>query len=405
MTQHKQPSTTHTRVIVFLQENKTTDFYFPTLAAWGADIKNKGPLLKAAPDFDQPHDRSAWVHYKMGDYPGADLALDNDSIIPYYSWLAKTYTFCDHHFGAGTNSTPGHMLAVGGQMPTLKNPPFGAAGPTWDIPSIFMHAERAGIGWAAFPDASGYPTKFYAELHSSAAKNHIHTAPEFLTMAAAGTLPQLVYAWSPGGSDEHPPLQKSDPNYITRGQDLVWQRIDAVVKAGQWQNTIFILTWDDWGGYADHVVTPESELVADALHVQGFQIVGGSRIPLILFGGQVKPGIDNTWHSHASIPKTVSDLLGLGPMGIPRVDTAPSLSGRVSSKLSRPAPPAFGTTITQPTPPNPAPQPVPPPVWAGPLRQPLPALVANGGKTIPAPNDGIVNPKPPKPPLAGQGHS
>jgi len=146
MTTDKESSMTPVRVIVFLQENKTTDFYLPTLAAWGADIKNMGPLLKAAPDFDQPHDRSAWVHYKMGDYPGAGLALDNDSAIPYYSWLAKANTFCDHHFGAGSNSTSGHMLAVGGQMPTLKNPPFGAGGPTWDIPSIFMHAERAGIG-------------------------------------------------------------------------------------------------------------------------------------------------------------------------------------------------------------------------------------------------------------------
>jgi phospholipase C len=405
MTTDKISPTTPLQVIVFLQENKTTDFYFPTLAAWGADIKNKGPLLKAAPDFDQPHDRSAWVHYKMGDYPGTDLALDNDSVIPYYSWLAKTYTFCDHHFGAGSNSTPGHMLAVGGQMPTLKNPPFGAGGPTWDIPSIFMHAERAGIGWAAFPDGSGYPTKFYAELDSSAAKKHIHAAPEFLTMAAAGTLPQLVYAWSPAGSDEHPPFQKSDPNYITRGQDLVWQRIDAVVKAGQWQNTVFILTWDDWGGYADHVVTPESEVVADALHAQGFQIVGGSRIPLIMLGGQVKQGIDNSWHSHASIPKTVADLLGLGPIGIPRVDSAPSLSGRVSPNLTRPAPPAFGTSVAQPTPPSPAPKPVPTPPWVGPLRQPLPALVGNSGKTIPAPTDGVVKPKPPKAPLASQGGS
>jgi len=164
----------------------------------------------------------------------------------------------------------------------------------------------------------------------------------------------------------------------------------------------FILTWDDWGGYADHVATPESEVVADALHSQGFQIVGGSRIPLIVFGCQVKQGIDNSWHSHASIPKTVADLLGLGPIGIPRVDSAPSLSGRVSSKLTRPAPSAFGTIVTQPTPPSPTPKPARPSAWAWPLRQPLPALVGNGGKTIPAPADGVVKPKPPKAPLASQ---
>jgi hypothetical protein len=385
------------RVIVFIQENKTTDFYFPSLASWGADVRHDRPLLTAAPNFDQPHDRNAWVHFSMGDYPGVDAAIDNDALIPLYSWLAKTYTFSDHHFGAGSNSTPGHMLAVGGQMPTLKNPPFGSGGPEWDIPSIFLHAERAGVSWAAFPGASDYPLKFYKELRSAAATKNIHAPGDFIKMAAAGTLPQLVYAWSPDGSDEHPPA-KSDPGYLARGHALVWQRIDAVVKAGHWQDTVFILTWDDWGGYADHVTTPAIELVPDALHPHGFPIIGGSRIPLILFGGQVKQAIDNSWHSHASIVKTIVDLFGLPPFGVPRVDTAPSLVGFVSSTLKRPAPPAFGASITQPAAPIPTPKPTPPAPWSGPVGAPLPALVANHGKTLPAPTDGVVNAKPPKPP-------
>jgi hypothetical protein len=387
------------RVIVFIQENKTTDFYFPTLAAWGAEVRPAGVLLDAAPDHDQPHDRSSWVHYRMGDYPGLAASIDNDAVIPYYSWLAKTYTFSDHHFGSGSNSTPGHMLAVGGQMSTLKNPPFGPGGPSWDLPSIFLHAERAGLGWAAFPGRDVYPLKFYNELNTPAAKRHIHRPDTFLKMAKEGSLPPLVYAWSPDGSDEHPP-QKPDPGYVTRGQDLVWQRIDAVVKAGHWQDTVFILTWDDWGGYADHVVTPDVETVPDALHPDGFPIIGGSRLPLIMFGGQVRQGIDNAWHSHASIVKTIVDLFGLPPFGVPRVDSAPTLAGRVDSGLARPSPPPFGTVVVQPVAPLPTPAPEPPAPWNGPLGARLPALVANGGATIPAPDDGIVHPKPPKVPLS-----
>jgi hypothetical protein len=386
-------------VIVFIQENKTTDFYFPTLAAWGADVRHAGALLKTPPDYDQPHDRNAWVHFRMGDYPAVALAIDNDALIPYYSWLAKTFTFSDHHFGAGSNSTSGHMLAVGGQMPTLKNRPFGAAGPTWDLPSIFLHAQRGGVSWGAFPGANGYPLKFYKELDTAAAKKNIHTPDTFVTMAGAGTLPELVYAWSPDGSDEHPPTRKADPGYIARGQDLVWKRVDAVVKAGHWQDTVFILTWDDWGGYADHVVTPDVETVPDALHPQGFPIIGGSRVPLIMFGGQVEQGIDNGWHSHASIIKTIVDLLGLPAFGVPRVDSAPSLAPRVAKTLKRPPPPAFGTGVIQPKPPVPTPKPKPPAPWKGPLTTPLPPLIANGGKTIPAPVDGLVDAKPPKPPI------
>jgi hypothetical protein len=399
MPPNKPPVPSKTRIVVFIQENKTTDFYFPSLSAWGADVLNKGNLLAAPPDHDQPHDRSAWVHYRMGDYPALAAQIDNDKVIPYYSWLAKTFTFCDHHFGLGTNSTPGHMMAIGGQTPTLKNPPFGAGGPTWDLPSIFAHAQRSGVSWAAFPGASAYPVKFYSELHTVAAKKNIHGAPgDFVKLAKAGKLPQLVYAWAPSGSDEHPP-QKSDPQYISRGQQLVRDRVDAVVQAGHWADTVFILTWDDWGGYADHVLTPDSERVADALHPGGFQIIGGSRIPLIMFGGPVTQGIDNTWHSHASIPKTIIDLLGLPPIGVPRVDQAPSLAGRVQPGLGRPPPPGPGAAIVQPPDPVPPRKPVLPPPWQGPLGQPTPGLVANGGKTIPAPTDGVVHVKPPPVPV------
>jgi hypothetical protein len=394
---HESAAAPPARIVVFIQENKTTDFYFPSLAKWGANVRSGGKLLSTPPDFDQPHDRSAWVHFKMGDYPAVDLQIDNDTVIPFYSWLAKTYTFCDHHFGVGSNSTSGHMLAVGGQAPTLKNPPFGPGGPTWDLPSIFAHAQKHGVSWAAFPGKDDYPLKFYSELRTPSSMKHIHAAADFITMAKAGTLPQLVYAWSQDGSDEHPPL-KPDPAYITRGQNLVWERMDAVVQAGGWMNTVFILTWDDWGGYADHVATPDSEVVPDSLHPAGFQVIGGSRIPLLMFGGHVHQGIDNRWHSHASIPKTIVDLFGLGPFGVPRVDTAPSLAGLVSAGLNRPKPPAFGSTFSQPVPPTPTPKPSPPPPWTGPLLKPLPALIANGGKTIPAPTDGTVSHKPPTPP-------
>jgi hypothetical protein len=382
-----------TRVVVFIQENKTTDFYFPSLALWGADIANAGNLLTSPPEFDQPHDRNAWVHYRMGDYPGAALQIDNDTVIPYYSWLAKQFTFCDHHFGLGSNSTPGHMLAIGGQTPTLRNPPSSQT--PWDLPTIFLHAERAGLSWGVFPANNRYPIAYYVELNAAAAQAHVHTPEEFLSMAAAGTLPDLCYVWSIAGYDEHPP-QKPDAGYIQRGEQLTWQRIDAVVQAGGWADTTFLLTWDDWGGYADHVQTPDAETIPDALHPTGFQVLGGSRIPLLMFGGHVQQGIESNWHSHACLPKTVIDLLGLPAFGVPRVDQAQSLASRVDLAVNRSAPPSFGSSITQPAPPIPTPALMPPLPWPGPTQQPLPPLVGNQGGAIPAPTDGIVRPQPPQ---------
>ena len=383
-----------TRVVILMQENKTPDFYFPSLAAWGAEVRNGGNLLADPPPFDQKHDRNAWVHYKMGDYPAVDLQIDNDTVIPFYSWLAKQFTFCDHHFGLGTNSTPGHMLAVGGQTPTMRNP---RQSPVWDLPTIFKHVERGGHSWAAFPDKK-YPVQFYTELSDAASQANIYPPRKFIEMARRGTLPDFCFAWSPAGYDEHPPFGKvPDPQYIQKGHDLVWQRVDAVVQGGGWADTVFILTWDDWGGYTDHVDTPNAETVPDALHPEGFQAIGGSRIPLVMFGGQVKQGIESNWHSHASILKTVIDLFGLPNFGVPRVDQAPSLAGQVDPQQPpRAQPPAFGSQIVQPDPPVPTPTPVPPGPWTGPQAQPMPDLVTNDGSAVPAPTDGLVSPNPPK---------
>jgi hypothetical protein len=384
-------------VIVFIQENKTTDFYFASLAAWGALVKHGGPLLAAPPNFDQPHDRSSWVHYAMGDYAALDAQVDTDAVIPFYAWLAKEHVFCDHHFAFGSNSTSGHMLAIGGQSPTLKNPPFVGPHPVWDLPSIFTVAEAARVSWAAFPDETGYPTKFYRSLNDAAGMANVHAPSQFIPMAKAGDLPQICYVWSPSGHDEHPP-HVSDPGYVTKGHDLVWSRVQAVIDGGGWDSTTFILTWDDWGGYTDSVPTPAIETVPDALHPGGFAAIGGSRIPLVMFGGKVTQGIDAEWHSHASIPKTILDLLGLPPMGVPRVDTAPSLAGHVHPTTQRPEPPGHGSTIIQPTAPHPTPTLKKPKPWPGGTSRPMPALVTLDGSVLPAPTDGVVHATPPRPP-------
>jgi hypothetical protein len=387
------------RVVILMQENKTPDFYFPTLSQWGANIMNSGTLLTSPPTPDPQHDRSAWVHYKMGDYQPPAEQINNDVVLPFYSWLAKQFTYCDYHFGLGTNSTPGHMLAVGGQAATLRNPPRGTS-PVWDLPTIFKHVERAGKTWGAFTGADKYPVTFYNELQDASSQANIHTSSSpsddhFTQMAKQGSLPDFSFVWSPSGFDEHPPDVTANPAYATQGHDLTWQRVDAVVQAGGWADTVFLLTWDDWGGYADHVSTPNIETAIDALHPKGFQLIGGSRIPLIMFGGHVVQGIERSWHSHACIAKTVIDLFGLPPFGVARVDTSASLLARVDATLTRPQPPAYHSAIVQPAPPQPAPSIPAPPAWIGPTAQPLAALTANGGVSLPAPDDAVVSAKPP----------
>ena len=116
------------------------------------------------------------------------------------------------------------------------------------------------------------------------------------------------------------------------------------------------------------------------------QLAFGPRVPLLMFGGQVKPGIDSRWCSHVSIPKTAMQLLGLPALGVARLDGDSGLSDLVDPAGSpAPAPPAYGTTIATPPAPSPPvePRPAPPSPPGKPV--PVPPIVLRDGSTLPPP--------------------
>jgi phospholipase C len=379
-------ASTNPKVVVFVQENHTTDCYFSSLRAWGANVATGWPAGMNPPASDQPHDRRAyfkWLQGKEGGKAyGKHVQYDTDALLPFYSYLAKTGTFFENHgSGLGTNSTPNHQMIVGGQATTLKNPPKGAS-PVWDIPSVPALAERNGKTWKGYTGTDGYPLHFYQDLRGS---SNIVSSNSFMTDAQAGGLPDLSMVWHDAPYDEHPTAD------ITLGHNLIWQCVDAAARGGEWESTVFLLTWDDWGGFDDHVVLPCSEYTPDNV-----QVAPGPRIGLLMFGGHVKTGIDSRICTHASITKTVMQLLGLPKLGVPRADDDAGLADRYDPTVSIPPPPAYGRAITQPAPPNPTPQPNPVPAPDYHPRTLDPVYLSNGSR-IPAPNDAPL-PRQPKPP-------
>lgn len=367
-------------VVVFVQENHTTDNYFSSLRAWGANVATGWPAQPNPPAHDQAHTRAAYAKWLKAQQngtktPAAHTQIDTDAVLPFYSWLAKTGAFLENHCsGFGTNSTPNHLLIVGGQTPTLRNPPRTSPEPLWDMPSLPAHAAAGSLSWKAYTGTSDYPVAFYTQLKGSP---QIVPSAQIETDAAAGTLPDLSMVWHDSPADEHPVAD------VTIGQDAVWRAVDAIVRGGLWDRTVCLLTWDDWGGFDDHVATPDVEHTPD-----GVQLAYGPRVPLLMFGGPVTAGIDSRWNGHTSIPKTALDLLGLPPLGVPRVDDAPSLADLVNpSAPPAPTPPAFGSTVVQPSPPvpTPAPHPLPPPPAGGSV--PVGPVILNDGQTLPPPND------------------
>jgi Phosphoesterase family len=384
------PTSTHRRraasiehVVVFVQENHTTDSYFRSMRAWGANVAGGWPLLPNPPAHDQPHSRTAyaaWLRAQEARHSGRAATraqIDTLGVLPFYAYLAATGAFLENHCSAfGTNSTPNHLLIVGGQSPTLRNPPSTPRA-VWDMPSVPGHAAAHGRTWKAYTERGGYPVSHYQELAGSP---NIVRNDRIVTDAAAGDLPELALVWQDDGADEHPVAD------VTLGHDAVWRAVDAIAAAGLWDSTVFLLTWDDWGGFDDHVATPALEHTAD-----GVQLAYGPRVPLLMFGGRVPAVIDRRWNSHVSIGRTVLDLLGLPPLGVPRLDTAPSLADLVAATPTVPVPPRLGTTIVQPAPPVPAPQPVPPPPPPTGGSVPVPPVVVRGGGSLPPPGDEPVH--------------
>jgi len=371
------------KIVIFVQENHTTDNYFSSLAAWGANVATGWPAAQNPPPSDQPHDRAAyfrWLQGKQGGTPyGNHVQYDADTLLPFYAYLARTGAFFENHAtGLGTNSSPNHQMIVGGQAMTLKNPPFNNP-PVWDVPSLPALAVRNGLTWKGYTGSSGYPLQFYKDLRGSP---NLVASSTFIADAQGGNLPDLSMVWHDAPYDEHPTAD------ITLGHNTIWQCVDAAVRGGEWNHTVFFLTWDDWGGFDDHVVLPCSEYTPDNV-----QVAPGPRVGLLMFGGRVAAGIDSRICVHASITRTAIQLLGLPNLGVPRVDGDPGLQDRYDPALSVPVPPAYGTTITQPVPPVPTPQPRPVPP-AGYSPRPLDRVYLNGGGTIPPPNDAPLPPQP-----------
>ena len=381
------PSLAIMRVVVMVQENHTVDSYFRGLAPYGGNVATDWPLAVNPPTTDQPHDRHAYYEWLTGASTGTHVQFDTAAVLPYYLYLALTGAFLENHCaGFGTNSTANHLIIVGGQSPTLKNPPSGHA-PEWDMPSLPGLAGDHGVSWRAYAASGEYPVGFYTQLKGSP---NVVRSSQFVSDARAGALPSLAMLWHDSPLDEHPPAD------VTQGMDAVWQAVDAVVQAGGWAETVFMLTWDDWGGYDDHVKTPALEYTPDNV-----QLAYGPRIPLLIFGGPVKPGIDSRWCGHASITKTAIDLLGLPALEVPRVDQAPTLADLVdSTRPLAPAPPSYGSRVAVPPAPSPPisarPTP-PPPVTAA---SPVGPVILRDGSTLPAPNDAPL-PQQPNPPVNG----
>jgi phospholipase C len=301
-------------VVIIVKENHTFDNYFGTFR--GANGSRLDPAQNPPPD-DPNHRHEAWER-RADD--AAHRVQYSESDIPAYFALARQYTLCDNYFSevAGP-STPNHLMLICADAPVINNPrPSPKDG--YALRSLPLALEHAGLTWANY---GGYAFHFIKELTGHRSN---HGSDLFVQHAAAGQLPTVAWVYAEGkpSRSEHPPQN------ITDGMRWTVDQIQAVVNGGLWDRTAIFVTWDDWGGWFDHVEPPnveqwnskKAQRPPDAFpEFDGQQFRYGSRVPCLVVSPYAKPGnVSSTLRSHISLVKFVQTLFRIESIN-PRLDT------------------------------------------------------------------------------------
>ena len=231
--------------------------------------------------------------------------------LPVYNQLAKRFTIADRwHSSLLAPTYPNRLYLLSGQSGGYKQNylPFAEDGYQW--PALFDRLSARGIGVADYASDFGPMLLF-----GSRAVPFMRTYADYQTDAAAGTLPPVTYVdpafLGPAQNDDHP---LADPR---AGQQFILDTFRAFVEGPQWDRGLFIVLYDEWGGFFDHMAPPivrddrANPLDADNFGQTGF------RVPAIMASPRSLPGfVDHARYDHASVLRFLEwRFLGAPPYG------------------------------------------------------------------------------------------
>jgi len=303
-------------VVIIVKENHAFDNYFGKFPGVNGD----GSMAAAAnpPALDPHHDHSAWLRRATGavrqQYSQAD--------IPAYWSYAQQFTLCDNYLtDVAGPSTPNHLMLIAADSPIIDNPPryrLPAGQALYDIPSLPANLDTAKLTWGNY---GGYAFDFIKALKG---RNHF-ASTQFATDAGAGKLPAVSWVYADHPLSEHPPDTPADHaagvGNVTKGMQWTVNQVNAVVRGKLWDHVAIFITWDDWGGWADHVTPPLVEKWGD-----GTQFRYGTRVACLVLSPYAKRGnISSVLHSHVSLVKFCEVTFGL-PSTSPRSAAADDMS-------------------------------------------------------------------------------
>jgi phospholipase C len=281
----------------------------------------------------------------MGYHDGRD--------IPNYWAYAHNFVLQDHMFEPNASwSLPAHLFMVsewsahcsrrGDPMScvnALQNPgsPQAAVAPdyAWTDLTYLLHRNRVSWRYYVFtgtePDCENdgmicesvkqgaqtpgiwNPLPYFDTVQQDGQLGNVTTLSHYFQAAKSGTLPAVSWINPTGSVSEHP------PGLVTAGQAYVTRLVNAAMRGPEWKSTAIFVSWDDWGGFYDHV-TPTS------VDQNGY----GLRVPGLVISPYARKGlVDHQTLSFDAYVKFIEDdfLRGrrLDPLTDGRPDSRPSV--------------------------------------------------------------------------------
>ncbi len=204
------------------------------------------------------------------------LSWHDERDLPFYYWLYRTFAMSDRFFASLLGPTaPNRCFLLAATSEGLKS----SVGLPVTGPDIFDRLDAAGVSWAVYgPDSWRV---FYVGLEPPHPRLLSHA--DFYAALAAGTLPAVSFVDQIPLRDEHPPAD------VQEGEAWVRELVTALMASPLWPKSALVLTYDEAGGFFDHVpppaACPPSESPADA----AFDRLG-FRVPAVVVSPWARPG-------------------------------------------------------------------------------------------------------------------
>ena len=313
------PTAPISKVVIVLQENHTLDNYFGTYP--GVDgtsgkvicLPNARGSSRCTRPYPSPtrtpadmshtwatahadFDGGAMDGFVYSEGGGGTMAQFDRSDIPHYWTAADRYSLCDRYFtSVMSESAPNHLYLVAGTAGGLLDDKVPTS---LDLPCVFERLDKARVSWRVYGFTRWYESFRY--VRKMAGKStHFVPASRFPTDVASGGLAGVSWVIGAPGGSEHPPQ-----NVGTGSASVANDIVNPLGRSPDWPRLAIFLTWDDYGGFYDHVPPPQLD-----------QYGLGFRVPCLVISPYSRIGyVDHRQYDHTSILRFVEDRFSLGTL-------------------------------------------------------------------------------------------